>query len=248
MFTLFLPISFVYCVLHRILYQILIRKHRVFKQYKTRVSPLFQFKDKQEIDTLTLIEGINGKIEAIECGMMASFALNDEGIVYSWGTNTVSILGLKKKMNKKHVIYDPTQIDYFVKNEIKINDLCCGAKHMIVMDINNNCYCWGSNKLGQCGIGKLNPEYVDIPRKIKVNKDLKVREWRVGSYHTFIKSINNEWYAFGSNAFRQCIIRGDEFDERVITPTLIDDTFLPKKCHVNKMDIVCGRETTLILF
>ena len=49
-------------------------------------------------------------------------------------------------------------------------------------------------------------------------------------------------------AFRQCIIRGDEFDEKVPAPTLIDKTFLPKNCNTANMDIVCGRETTLVLF
>lgn len=202
----------------------------------------------QEIDEITLIKGIQGKICKIECGMNASFALNENGCLYSWGKNTDSVLGLKKKMDRRKIAYKPTEVEYFTKNEIKIVDIKCGAKHVIVMDDKNVCYCWGANKLGQCGIGKIKPEFVDIPKRIKLGKDIKIRDWRVGSYHQFIQSTEFKWYAFGSNAFRQCIIRGDEYDERVPAPTLIDETFLPKKCNAEKMEIVCGRETTLVLF
>eukprot|EP01083_Nonionella_stella_P011232 31916_1 len=202
----------------------------------------------QEIDKITLIKGINGAVKAIECGMNASFAVTEEGVVFCWGKNSDSMLGLKKKMEKRHIAYKPTEIGYFTKNKIKIEDINCGAKHVLVMDDANNVYAWGSNQLGQCGIGKVKPEFLDVPRRIKLDKGIKIVAWRMGSFHTFVRSNTNQWYAFGSNAFRQCIIRGDEYDEKVPVPTLIDQSFLPKKCKDGQIEIVCGRETTLVLF
>ena len=34
------------------------------------------------------------------------------------------------------------------------------------MDDKQVVYCWGANKLGQCGIGKVKPEYIDLPKKL----------------------------------------------------------------------------------
>ncbi len=154
----------------------------------------------------------------------------------------------EKKMSKSQIAYKPSEIAYFVKNGIKIEDINCGAQHMIAMDSHRTLFSWGSNKLGQCGIGKVKPDFVEIPKRIKMGKNVKISEWRVGAYHSFVKSTQNQWFAFGSNAFRQCILKGEEFDERVPMPTLIDPSVLPKKCKIEAMDIVCGRETTLILF
>ena len=201
----------------------------------------------QEIDEITLIK-MNGFIKAIECGMNSSFAVNSEGVVFCWGKNNDAILGLKKKMSKSQIAYKPSEIGYFVKNGIKIEDINCGAKHIIAVDSHQYILSWGSNQLGQCGIGKVKPDFVEIPKRIKLAKNVKISEWRMGAYHTFVKSNQNQWFAFGSNAFRQCLIKGDEFDEKVPCPTLIDQTVLPKKCNIDAMDIVCGRETTLILF
>ena len=94
----------------------------------------------------------------------------------------------------------------------------------------------------------MKPEFVEVPRRIDIGENVKIIRWRMGSFHTFVCSDKEEWFAFGSNAFRQCIIRGDEYDEKVLGPTPIDLTLLPKKCNVNNLEIACGRETTLVFF
>merc|ERR1712228_14887 len=198
----------------------------------------------EEIDKFTLIKGIKESVQAIECGLNCSFALTEGGKMLAWGKNEDSILGIKKKMKRDKVVTIPTEIGYFDKNGIKIVDICCGAKHMIAMDDDANVYTFGSNKFGQCGIGKVKPKFVEIPRRIDIGQNVKIIGWRMGMFHTFVCSNKNEWFAFGSNAFRQCIIRGDEFDERVLAPTPIDTTFLPKKCNLDTLEIACGRETT----
>ena len=201
-----------------------------------------------EIDTISRIKVIEDRVIAIECGMNSTFAVTEGGRVYSWGSNNDSVLGLKKKMDKRHSVKKPTEIAYFGPKDIRIEDINAGGKHVVVRDAHHTVYVWGANKMGQCGIGKAKPVFVETPRKIKLKDTVKIVGWRVGAFHSFVVSDKKEWYAFGSNAFRQCIIRGDEFDEKVITPTLIDRKCLPKNCNVDNMEIVCGRETTLILF
>ena len=37
------------------------------------------------------------------------------------------------------------KIPYFTKNNIKIKKICCGIKHILAIDENDELYSWGSN-------------------------------------------------------------------------------------------------------
>ena len=151
-------------------------------------------------------------------------------------------------MDQTKVVKKPTEIPYFTEKGIVAEYIITGAKHVLVRDREHRVFAWGANKLGQCGIGDHKPDFVRIPRRIKLDDGVNVVDWRMGSFHCFVQSDKRRWYAFGSNAFRQCILKGEDLMERVVTPTLIDKTRLPKECNTDNFELACGRETTILLF
>ena len=87
---------------------------------------------------------IGGGASASHCG-----AIDEAGAPYVWGRNERGQLGLGDYKTRGL----PTVVES-LKN-VKCVAIACGKSHTAVVAENGDVYCFGSNKHGQCGEGKL---------------------------------------------------------------------------------------------
>jgi len=103
----------------------------------------------------------SSEIIKISCGEKHSLLLDDNGNVWSFGSNSDSQLGLGKTslkfsetpvlvliepspllidsemdLEQKEAIYDGGENDLSEKASVKITQICCGSRHSLAIDVN----------------------------------------------------------------------------------------------------------------
>ena len=74
----------------------------------------------------------------------------------------------------------------------------CGNSHSMCIDSNKDLYIFGSNSSGQLGLG--NSDFRKKPMKHPLSNIIDISK---GGYTTFVKTLNNEIYAFGKKDYSQ---------------------------------------------
>eukprot|EP01083_Nonionella_stella_P217803 781672_1 len=116
----------------------------------------------------------------IKTGRNHTLFLDTQGVVWCCGINVNGGLGL----GHCNDVYEPTQIQWFIENNIIIMDISTGSDHNLAIDQNNKVYCWGANHVGQCGDSSTN--HVDIPKMIKYFKNCFVKQIDCGTNHSYV--------------------------------------------------------------
>jgi len=78
------------------------------------------------------------------CGSNSSYAVTQEGQVYSWGYNGYGELALGSSGNNYSL---PQQ----TKLQAVITSIAAGVNHVLAVDDHGNMYSWGANNKGQLG-------------------------------------------------------------------------------------------------
>eukprot|EP01084_Bolivina_argentea_P299411 516105_1 len=99
----------------------------------------------------------------------------------------------------------PTQIEYFINKNIKLEQICCGAYHSLVLSNVNEVYVFGQNHKYQCG--NNNNKNVLIPALNETLKDEIISTIKCGWSHNMVKNGKNEYYLWGDNYYNQCIVK-----------------------------------------
>eukprot|EP01084_Bolivina_argentea_P275922 470654_1 len=81
------------------------------------------------------------------CGSYHTLALDCNGQIWSWGNGGYGQLGHDDAGDG----YKPTKIQYFVDNNVKIIQICCGESHNLLLSNRNKIYTFGMNREYQCG-------------------------------------------------------------------------------------------------
>jgi alpha-tubulin suppressor-like RCC1 family protein len=110
------------------------------------------------INNIIKISSSKGKRQYDKWMSGHSLLLNNEGKVYSFGTNDHGQLGLGHKLN----VAVPTLI-YHVG---KIIDICAGGEHSLIKNIQGSIYSFGSNECGQ--LLKYSLQYRTTDRNIPI--------------------------------------------------------------------------------
>ncbi|MBU1510547.1 hypothetical protein KKD52_09320 [Myxococcota bacterium] len=136
-------------------------------------------------------------ITKVAAGFEHTCALNSNGYVYCWGSNTFGQLGLGSGYGTSE--NQPTHVTSLT-NIIAIS---AGFNHTCAIQqidaANNELYCWGANDAGQLGV---NNNYVDSNIPVKV-LSFNARAVACGQSHTCgIKSDNSLW-CWGANDVNQ---------------------------------------------
>ena len=169
-----------------------------------------------EIKEWTEIDALKDKdIQKIRIGAGNSYFLDSQGVVFVCGKNGYGQLGLG---HFQRSVFDITPIDYFIKNDIRIQDMESGDDHVIMMDYNNRIYTFGGNHFAQIGDGTL--KHVNEPKEIIMFRDLKVVRLISGTYHIIVKCEGDEYYGWGDNAYNQSMVGADL--DTAKTPQLLD--------------------------
>ena len=202
----------------------------------------------------TLIESISNIVD-IKCGGRHVLAKSkNNGVLYSWGSDTYGQLGLGAGSDDDDDDNDddddglvPRQISKF--KGVNILQFECGLWHSAVISGDGGLYTWGMNESGQCGLGKsFVGTVIDVPtvNEFFEDEDEAVINVGCGAFHTACITEGNLLYGFGSN--KQHAIGQKDTDKNYPTPKLIKSLCSRKyigKSVVSK--VFCGIHRTYVL-
>jgi len=107
---------------------------------------------------------------AVAVGDWHSLALDEQGRLYTWGSNCYGQLGNGKRtnMNNKNLkiiknadVYTPTRLQ--LQPEKRFVHVAAGAMHSLALTDSGVLYAWGSNDYGQLGIGSQEIQTKPVP-------------------------------------------------------------------------------------
>eukprot|EP01083_Nonionella_stella_P097288 273448_1 len=114
---------------------------------------------KAQFDDLSM--NIHVNITHINCGLLHSLFLSENGAVYSQGGNINGQCGLGYISQNVHQI---TNIALFGHENAVIKSINCGQHHSAAVDVNGGLWCFGYNKYNQCGLSGANtPNIISKP-------------------------------------------------------------------------------------
>lgn len=175
----------------------------------------------------TLVKNLHN-ISKVTAGAYHTCALNSKKQVYCWGRGSEGQLGTGAR---PPFVEMPTKL----KSKTKFKEIAAGYDSTCGIDLNDNLWCWGSNRYGKSGFGNR-PISASIPTK--VNLLPKVRKVSVSKNHICALAFNHKGYCFGAGTYGQ---RGDRvFSSMTNKPTIIKSSSAIK-------DISTGNSHTCIL-
>ena len=170
-------------------------------------------------------------IISICCGNEHTVCLDENGDVFTLGSNIFGQLGIRKEVELVRFTNEPQKVSL-----PKIKQISCGFDFTICLSEDGGLYSFGNNELGQLGIGKSTHNYT-YPQRIKSLKNIDFVE--CGYDYTICKSFQNKIYAWGRNKYGKFGIGNTDNHKK------------PYKCKnwINEeiIDIKCGYYHTLVL-
>eukprot|EP01084_Bolivina_argentea_P237134 398631_1 len=146
------------------------------------------------------------KIIKIACGDTDALYLSSNGIVYS-GSYNLHDMSVSK-------------MQYFLKNNIFINDISCGRFHKLVISNKGTVYSWGFNDHGQCGVGQTDDIY--MPTLVQFSRTERITQIKCGTFHSLIKTQSGKYLTFGSNKYNEVTLNNQK-EDNILSPYYIND-------------------------
>jgi alpha-tubulin suppressor-like RCC1 family protein len=164
--------------------------------------------------TPTLVEGLkNRKIIAVQAGSAHSVALDDQGRVYTWGSNTHGELGNGTVTRS----FYPSQVQGL--EGVKIVSIQAGQISTFALDDQGRVYQWGkvhfSPKFPHLG------DQCTFPNLVSTFKNQKIISIHAGGHHVLALDEDGKVYAWGDNSLGE-LGNGSKIPTRVRFPILVD--------------------------
>jgi len=135
------------------------------------------------------VEGLKAK--QIAAGSYHCLVLATDGTVWVFGDNSFGQLGLGPGAPK--VVSTPVQIP-----NLRASYVAAGGDHSIIIDLENTVFSFGSNDLGETGLGEDEEEEI-IPTPTELPGIVGIKA-ALGANHTLILDQEGSIWAFGSNS------------------------------------------------
>ena len=135
----------------------------------------------------------------IKCGFNHTLLLTANQKVYSCGNNEDLQLG-RVTMSKYTSTLEKMHLP-------KINKIQCGDFHSMFIDFRGNLFVCGRHSDRQLGLENYFQNVVYLTKHPSLSNVIDISK---GGIHTFIKTSNNEIYAFGRNHFSQLGIKTED--------------------------------------
>ena len=146
------------------------------------------------------------KIKQISCGMNFVVCVDDEGTMWSFGSNRFDQLGVKETNNS----YTPEKIK---KTIPPIQSISCGANHTLSLTNDGTLYSFGRNDFGQLCLG--HEQNISAPMQTSFLDVIKIN---AGGYHSLFQTNNGEIFACGSNSFGQLGLKHNDSHQIEVCP------------------------------
>jgi Alpha-tubulin suppressor and related RCC1 domain-containing proteins len=139
------------------------------------------------------------KIIAIESGSMHSLALDDQGNIYAWGSNTSGEIGngvagadvvTPSKLNGLH-----GEDSNMIATTTKISAISASVSHSVATDTLGNVYTWGNNSYGKLGNGTTGGATINKPTKITIPAE--ITQISAGGSYTIALDKDGKVYSWG---------------------------------------------------
>ncbi|KAN0028938.1 hypothetical protein ACTFIV_010806 [Dictyostelium citrinum] len=157
-------------------------------------------KKKRDISIPTQIKSLeNKRIKSISCGSHHSLALDDLGLVYSWGNGSNGRLGLELHiLGEKKIVSTPTLISTIASNTLDpvVVQISAGFDNSFLITSNGGVYSFGSAISEKLGYEELILGYQALPRKIESIPPMK--QVSASNLHTVLLDTCGNVYTFGS--------------------------------------------------
>ena len=144
------------------------------------------------------MEGL-GKIKKIAAGPNFALALDSDGNLYAWGSNSYGAMAVDPK--SESIVNKPREVQYFKDRNVKIRDISAGDRYgaVLVITEHKDVYGWGYNYYGQIKAGLSTtlsaPVYTGISRAVSVKS---------GKCHTsYALDEGGVIYAWGHNDYKE---------------------------------------------
>ena len=129
------------------------------------------------------------KIVEIAVGEKHVVALDENGTVWTWGSNTYYQLGISSKAQ--------SNVPVKVKLEEKVVKIAAGYNSTFAITEDNNLLAWGLNTNGELGIGNYQNRF--LPTKVETLKN--VLDVKAGKTHSVVITTNGQVYTTGNNSY-----------------------------------------------
>ncbi|XP_053604119.1 probable E3 ubiquitin-protein ligase HERC4 isoform X3 [Plodia interpunctella] len=174
------------------------------------------------------------KIIIAACGIQHSLAVNEWGIPYGWGCNSMGQLGVDNSDSLSQNV--PSVVKGLATKHVV--QIACGFYHSVALTMNGDLFSWGANSYGQCGLGTMTNKEMK-PQQITSLFGVPLALIACGSNHTFVLSKSGAVFGWGKNSHGQLGLQ--DKDNRCY-PVHLKTLRNVKVCH-----IACGEDFTVFL-
>lgn len=194
-------------------------------------------------EKLSEFENVN--IEKISAGCNHSAFIID-GKIFTYGLNDKGQLGRTLDGNEKSQNYSLIPKEVKTNEDIKFTNVCCGYKHTLAIDENNELYSWGwgGNLFkGANGLGQGNKNNINIPKRVETfkNEDSEFINISCGEQHSLALTKNGKVYGCGKGEFGR-LGKGNHGDQLFFEEI---DYFVSNNIEIK--DISCGHSFSAAL-
>jgi alpha-tubulin suppressor-like RCC1 family protein len=149
-------------------------------------------------------------IVKISTGVFHSLCLDDQGHVWSFGSNVDGVLGLGDQ--------DDRAVPTMIPTLENIIDISAGTDHSLCLDNQGRVWGFGANELGEDYPGQLGPENQRSDFPILIPNLTNIIQISAGDHYSLCLDNQGRVWSFGSNAFGRL---GLDIYPNVDIPTLI---------------------------
>lgn len=158
------------------------------------------------------VEGIDSRVVGVSCGYDHTVCFDENSKLIVFGANAFGQCCVRSRspyygFQAEHV-RDPLYIDF---DGGSIQKIVCGARHTLILTVKGSVYGSGDNTLCQIGDGTKSNAFKPV-----LNETLKhetVTDVKCGFYHNVAQTDSNEYWLWGDNEDRQCLVFSDEDDD-----------------------------------
>ena len=157
---------------------------------------------------------VDNAINQVSLGTNHSAAIDASGNLYTWGHNGYGKLGHNDSVQRS----EPTLVQYFVTNNIVIDQVSLGSNHSAAIDANGNLYTWGYNYNGQLGDSTNTDKLVPTLVLYFDTNSIDITQVSLGHYHSSAIDATGKLYTWGNNENGKL---GDNTNTNRWVPTLV---------------------------